>query len=66
MKVLKERPWLLPRFAGWLLKGKSYFKEKLYTATTLDPSLLPYNQKLVRWLQAEYKRGRTICLITAS
>ncbi|MDH3468262.1 MAG: haloacid dehalogenase-like hydrolase, partial [Gammaproteobacteria bacterium] len=50
----------------WLLKGKANFKQQIALRTDLDPALLPYNQKFLRYLREQKKSGRTIILITAA
>jgi 4-hydroxybenzoate polyprenyltransferase len=50
----------------WLSKGKATFKCKIANHVTLDVNNLPYNQRLLDYLNAEKIRGRRIILATAA
>lgn len=50
----------------WLIRGKAYLKRRLATEVAIEFQLLPYNQPLLAYIVQERKRGRRICLITAS
>lgn len=64
--AVKKRPWSLIILAKRFLKGKHHFKEEVSRLVTINPELLPYNEELLAWLQAEYEKGRELCLATAS
>ena len=65
-RYLAGNPLRAFALGGWTLAGKHVLKEKLATATAIDPAALPYHQELVEWLRAERAGGRTIILATAS
>ena len=50
----------------WLSKGKATFKCKIANHVTLQVNNLPYNQRLLDYLNAEKTRGRRIILATAT
>lgn len=54
------------QFPAWFLAGKATFKEKVSEKVNFDPSLLPYNEKLIKWLSNQKKIGRRLILCTAS
>lgn len=50
----------------WLLKGKAYLKNKVSQLAKIRLDLIPYNMKLLEFLQKESGKGRVIILATAS
>lgn len=50
----------------WLLKGKAYLKNKISQIAEIRLDLLPYNMKLLEFLEKESGNGRKIVLATAS
>lgn len=50
----------------WLLKGRAGFKREVASRVTLEPSLLPYDERLIEFLRGEKSRGRRLVLVTAS
>ena len=50
----------------WLNSGKAYLKEQLAQRTSLDVTVLPYNQKVIAFIEGEREKGREIVLATAS
>lgn len=51
----------------WLMRGGLvYLKRQIALRAKLDPALLPYNQPLVDYLQAQYQQGRRLILATAA
>lgn len=64
--LVKERPWLLVKIPGWLLKGKAYLKERIAHLVDLDVRTLPYDTRVLAMLSAEHARGRTLVLATAT
>lgn len=55
--------WKLP---GWLAGGRAAFKQRLSEAVPLDASLLPYNDRLVRYLRRQRANGRRLVLVTGA
>ncbi|HXR84341.1 MAG TPA: UbiA family prenyltransferase [Hanamia sp.] len=50
----------------WMLKGKVYFKNRIFNKVHLHYELLPNNEELLNFLQTESSSGRKIILATAS
>jgi len=50
----------------WLLKGKANLKHQIATRVNLRSDLLPFNQKLISYLETEKSLGRRLILISAS
>ncbi len=65
-KMAKSHFWQLLLAPLWLLKGKAYFKEKIFSMSTLDVAELPYNEEVLEYLKAEFSSGRDLVLATAS
>jgi 4-hydroxybenzoate polyprenyltransferase len=57
-------PLLLAPF--WLSKGKAGFKRELANRVALEPSSLPYDERLIGFLRRKKSRGRRLVLATAS
>lgn len=63
---IKKRDPRLLRLPAWLAKGRAFTKQRLALLRVLDPKLLPYNPDILKFLQAERRRGRTLVLATAA
>ncbi|NYH10135.1 UbiA family prenyltransferase [Pseudomonas moraviensis] len=50
----------------WLCRGRSYLKERLAQATTIDVTTLPYDPDVLWMIEAQRDSGRRIVLATAS
>jgi 4-hydroxybenzoate polyprenyltransferase/phosphoserine phosphatase len=50
----------------WLLRGKAELKSRIAARVELNSDLLPYNQKLLAYLETEKRLGRRLVLISAS
>ncbi|MDX2275108.1 MAG: hypothetical protein NW206_06620 [Hyphomonadaceae bacterium] len=66
LRFLFATPWKAPLLLLWLLKGRAHAKMRLAELHPPDVTLLPYDQRVVAWLEAEKKSGRMIVLATAS
>ncbi len=64
--LLRTRPALLLALPGRLVHGKAEFKAFLSTSITLDVAHLPYNRKLLQFLEKERGQGRAIYLTTGA
>jgi 4-hydroxybenzoate polyprenyltransferase/phosphoserine phosphatase len=64
--MLKRNPLYLLRMLVWLLRGKAVLKAEIAARVTLNAGSLPYNTKLVEWLQLERQSGRSLWLCTAT
>ena len=49
----------------WLLKGKSHFKEQIFSRISVDPRLLPYHGSFLTFLKQQAQSGRELILATA-
>ena len=63
---LRTRPSKLPQLFATLLRGKAAFKAYVIDSVAPDVAHLPYNRKLLRYLEAERARGREIYLTTGA
>jgi 4-hydroxybenzoate polyprenyltransferase len=64
--LLRTRPALVFKLPGRLLRGKAAFKAFFSESISLDVAHLPYNRKLLQFLQEERARGRAIYLATGA
>jgi 4-hydroxybenzoate polyprenyltransferase len=64
--LIKKNPVYLLKCFAWILKGKVYFKRQIFKRVALDYKTLPFNKKLLSFLQTEFSKGRTLVLATAS
>jgi len=64
--LLLGAPWLVFKLLRWVFLGKARFKLQVGCYTALDPTLLPYDERVLDFLQQEKDRGRTIILVTAA
>jgi 4-hydroxybenzoate polyprenyltransferase len=64
--MLRTRPALLMKLPGRLIAGKAAFKAFVSNSISLDVARLPYNRKLLQFLQQERGRGREIYLATGA
>jgi 4-hydroxybenzoate polyprenyltransferase len=62
----KKSPWQLPRLAAWLFAGKVRLKEELARSTEIDPASLPYDERVLAFLQQAKVQGQPLVLATAS
>jgi 4-hydroxybenzoate polyprenyltransferase/phosphoserine phosphatase len=65
LAYLAPNPFRLVHLAFWMVRGVAHLKQKLAEAVSLDPELIPVNEKVVE-LALEAKRdGRPVYLVTA-
>jgi 4-hydroxybenzoate polyprenyltransferase/phosphoserine phosphatase len=64
--LARSRPMLLLQLPSKLLKGKAAFKAFVTQSITLDVAHLPYNRKLLAYLEEQYRQGRAIYLATGA
>ena len=64
--LARTNPRLLLQLPSALLKGKAGFKAFITSHVELDIAHLPYNRKLLHFLQQERARGRDIYLTTGA
>jgi 4-hydroxybenzoate polyprenyltransferase/phosphoserine phosphatase len=64
--LARTQPFLLLRLPAHVLRGKAAFKAFVTEHVALDVAHLPYNRKLLQFLQKEHARGREIYLATGA
>lgn len=64
--LARSHPALLLKLPGKLLKGKAAFKAFVTESIKLDVANLPYNRKLLAYLEDQRKQGRAIYLATGA
>ncbi len=64
--MVRKRPSLLPALPGRLLRGKAAFKAFVTESISLDVIHLPYNRKLLHYLEEQQLLGRDIYLATGA
>lgn len=64
--LLRTRPLLALRLPAQVLRGKAAFKAYVAGHVSLDVAHLPYNRKLLQFLQQERLQGRPIYLATGA
>ena len=63
---LKSSPFGIFLFWGWLLKGKSYFKNQLAQRVCPKAATLPYRQEVLKYIEKARASGKPVLLATAS
>jgi len=66
LRFLFRSPWRFWELALWFAKGRAYVKSRLADISPCDPASLPFDDRVVAWLQEENENGRTVVLATAS
>jgi 4-hydroxybenzoate polyprenyltransferase/phosphoserine phosphatase len=66
LALARNRPRLLLQLPGALFRGKAAFKAFVTSHTELDVAHLPYNHKVLHFLQEERSRGRELYLATGA
>src|SRR5262245_13502289 len=66
IRLIKQEPWNLLALLVWLLRGRKYFKRRVFSEVRLDTTVLPVNEEVLGWLREEKDRGRKLFLATAS
>jgi 4-hydroxybenzoate polyprenyltransferase len=66
LRAIRQNPLNIFYMLFWALQGKAVLKANLAKVTSLDVSLLPFNQDLIYWLREQKENGRRIVLSTAS
>ncbi len=65
-RFLVEQPASAHRLVPWTLGGPARLKSELASRTTVDVTVLPYNERVLTWLQEEAASGRELVLASAS
>jgi 4-hydroxybenzoate polyprenyltransferase len=64
--LLRKNPLYLFSCVIWILRGKAYLKNKIFTLIHIPAELLPYNTEILELLKREAEGGRKLVLATAS
>ena len=66
IKLIVSKPWLLFLLPIFILRGRAFLKQWVSLKCVIDVSLLPYNQKFLKYLKQEKNDGRKLILVTGS
>ncbi len=66
IRLLRQKFLYIFFIPFWLLKGKSCLKHEIAAKVSIDYGCLPYNRKIIDYLEKEKKKGRSTVLVTAS
>jgi 4-hydroxybenzoate polyprenyltransferase len=66
LRFIIAGPFNIIRLIRWLLIGRAVAKAHLARLAPCNPALLPYDERVVAWLQEERATGRTVVLATAA
>jgi 4-hydroxybenzoate polyprenyltransferase/phosphoserine phosphatase len=66
LERLRSNPLDILAWPARLLRGRASFKEQLASASAIDPTFLPYDERVLAYLRSERQRGRRLLLVTAS
>lgn len=64
--LTRTQPLALLRLPLWLLRGKAAVKAEVGKRVSLDVHHLPYNRKLIEYLESEKGEGRRVYLTTGA
>nr|MBW4025439.1 UbiA family prenyltransferase [Pseudomonadota bacterium] len=66
LRFIMAGPFNILRLIGWLLAGRAVAKANLARLAPCNPADLPYDERVVAWLNEERASGRMIVLATAA
>jgi 4-hydroxybenzoate polyprenyltransferase len=66
LRFIFASPQKIPLLLCWLMRGRAYAKARLAESCPIDAALLPYDERVLAWLNEERANGRTLALATAS
>jgi 4-hydroxybenzoate polyprenyltransferase/phosphoserine phosphatase len=66
MVLARRNPLAFLQTLLWALQGKAFLKARVSELVTLDVEHLPYNRRLLSWLQEEHAAGRRLYLATGA
>ena len=64
--LIKAKPWLIPVIPFWVFKGKAFFKDRIAEHIKLPVRNLPYNNKVIEFLEKQKSEGRSLILATGA
>jgi 4-hydroxybenzoate polyprenyltransferase len=65
-RLIRSKPLLLLALPLWLARGKAWFRHRMARAMVLDPSSLPYRNKVIEYLRSQKASGRQLVLATSA
>ena len=66
LQLLRHAPWAVVLLPAWLTKGRAYLKRRIADRVRIDPTLLPYRQAVIDYIQQAKKQSQPIILATAA
>ncbi len=66
IRLLRQKFLYIFFIPFWLLKGRSCLKHEIAAKVSIDYACLPYNRKVIEYIEKEKKKGRDIILVTAA
>lgn len=66
LRLLAVEPLQALRLPLWLMAGKAMLKRRIADRVSLDVASLPYDERVLAWIDEERARGRRLVLCTAS
>lgn len=66
LRFIMASPFNVLRLIHWLICGRAAAKAELARIAPCNPADLPYDNRIVAWLQEEHASGRTLVLATAA
>src|ERR1700736_6330807 len=66
LALLIRAPWLVFKLLRWLFIGKAHFKWQVAHYAALDPTLLPYDERVLVLVRHLIERGRMSQPVTAA
>jgi len=64
--LIKRNPLFLFKALLWLVQGKAVLKAQIAARVAVNPAALPYDKRLVDWLERQRRSGREVWLCTAA
>ena len=61
LALLARQPWMVFALPWWLLRGKAHLKREIARRVQLDPTHLPYDERVLAHLRAHQDRHRVLC-----
>jgi hypothetical protein len=66
LAIFRQQPAAILKMSVWLFRGRAQFKQWVAAQVDLDPTTLPYDQGVLRYLRDQHATGRHIVLVTAA
>ncbi len=66
LQLIRRNPFNIFQIILWILKGRSFAKERVANCVNLYVEHLPYQTQLLNYLREQKEQGKRIILATAS